>query len=249
MRYPYKRYPLATLLAASLLAPLGLFAQQTTVPKTIAEVSGSAPAQNQAPQSTARKTLTINPAEIQKPWSGDLDGMIERRFIRVLTVYSKTIYLIDKGVHYGTAVDYSRVLEDALNEKLAAEGKLKHKNLKVRVVLIPLHRDELLPALVAGKGDIIAANLTITPERQKLVDFTAAGMSNVSEVVVTGPDSPKLDSLADLSGKEAFVRKSSSYYEHLVELNKKFAAEQKPPVTLIEAPETLEDEDLLEMLD
>jgi len=44
------------------------------------------------------------------------------------------------------------------------------------------------------------------------------------------------------------VRKSSSYYEHLVELNKKFAAEQKPPVTLIDAPETLEDEDLLEML-
>jgi len=239
---------LATLLAASLLAPPGLFAQQTTVPKTIAEVSAPAPAQNQAPQSTARKTLTINPAEIQKPWSGDLDGMIERRFIRVLTVHSKTIYFADKGVHYGTAVDYSRVFEDALNKKLAAEGKLKHKNLKVRVVLIPLHRDELLPALVEGKGDIIAANLTITPERQKLVDFTAAGLSNVSEVVVTGPDSPKLDSLDDLSGKEAFVRKSSSYYEHLVELNKKFAAEQKPPVTLIDAPETLEDEDLLEML-
>jgi membrane-bound lytic murein transglycosylase MltF len=248
MRFLDKQHPLATLLAASLLAPLSLFAQQTTVPKSIAEVSGSAPAQNQAPQSTAGKTLTINPAEIQKPWSGDLDGMIERRFIRVLTVYSKTIYFADKGVHYGTAVDYSRVFEDALNKKLAAEGKLKHKNLKVRVVLIPLHRDELLPALVAGKGDIIAANLTITPERQKLVDFTAAGMSNVSEVVVTGPDSPKLDSLDDLSGKEAFVRKSSSYYEHLVELNKKFAAEQKPPVTLIEAPETLEDEDLLEML-
>jgi hypothetical protein len=57
--------------------------------------------------------------------------------------------------------------------------------------------------LVAGKGDIVTANLTITPERQKLVDFTAAGLGNVSEVVVTGPDSPKLDSLDDLSGKQA----------------------------------------------
>jgi membrane-bound lytic murein transglycosylase MltF len=45
-----------------------------------------------------------------------------------------------------------------------------------------------------------------------------------------------------------FVRKSSSYYESLVALNQKFAAAQKPPLTLQEAPETLEDEDLLEML-
>ena len=53
--------------------------------------------------------------------------------------------------------------------------QLKQKHLKVRVVFIPVRRDQLLPALAAGKGDIAAANLTITPERQKLVDFTAAG--------------------------------------------------------------------------
>jgi membrane-bound lytic murein transglycosylase MltF len=116
------------------------------------------------------------------------------------------------------------------------------------VVFVPLRRDDLLPALVAGRGDIVAANLTITPERQKLVDFTAAGLSDVKELVVTGPAPPKLASPDDLSGKEVFVRKSSSYYEHLVELNKRFAAEKKPPVKLKEAPGTLEDEDLLEML-
>jgi membrane-bound lytic murein transglycosylase MltF len=118
----------------------------------------------------------------------------------------------------------------------------------VRVVFIPVGRDQLLPALGAGKGDIAAANLTITPERQKLVDFTAAGMSNVSEVVVSGPSSPKIATLDDLAGKEFFVRKSSSYHDSLVALNKKFVAEKKPPVILREAPETLEDEDLLEML-
>ena len=74
-------------------------------------------------------------------------------------------------------------------------------------------------------------------------------MANVSEIVVSGPASPKIASLDDLSGKEVFVRKSSSYYESLVALNKKFAAAKKPPVKLKEAPETLEDEDLLEMLD
>jgi membrane-bound lytic murein transglycosylase MltF len=205
-------------------------------------------AQKPAAQKVAGGTLTVDPAQVQKPWTGDLDGMIERRMIRVLTVNSKTFYFLDKGVQRGTAVDAFHLLEDELNKKLAAEKKLKHKNLKVRVVFIPLRRDQLLPALVAGKGDIAAANLTITPERQNLVDFAAAAMSNVNEVVVAGPASPKIASLDDLSGKEVFVRRSSSYYESLVALNKRFVAGKKPPVTFKEAPETLEDEDLLEML-
>jgi membrane-bound lytic murein transglycosylase MltF len=212
-------------------------------------LSGNAAlAQEAAPQKAARETLTIDLAKVGKPWTGDLDGMIERRVIRVLTVYSKTIYFGDKGVQRGTAVDYARLFEEELNKKLAAEKKLKHKHLKVRAVFIPVRRNELLPGLVAGKGDIAAAYLTITPEQQKLVDFTAAGVSNVSEVVVSGPASPTVASLDDLSGKDVFVRKSSSDYESLVALNEKFAAEKKPPVTLKEAPETLEDEDLLEML-
>src|SRR5262249_17905506 len=41
--------------------------------------------------------LTVDPREIQKPWTGDLDGMLQRRIIRVLTVYSKTFYFTDKG--------------------------------------------------------------------------------------------------------------------------------------------------------
>ena len=214
-------------------------------------VSGNtALAQKPEPQKAARETLTIDLSDVQlaKPWTGDLDGMIERHAIRVLTVHSKTVYFLDKGVQRGIAVDYVRLFEKELNRKLAAEKKLKHKHLKMRMLFIPVDRDELLSDLVAGKGDIAAAHLTITPEQQKLVDFTAAGLSNVSEVVVSGPASPTVASLDDLSGKDVFVRKSSSYHESLVTLNEKFAAEKKPPVRLKEAPEALEDEDLLEML-
>jgi hypothetical protein len=57
----------------------------------------------------------------------------------------------------------------------------------------------------------------------------------LSAVVVSGPASPKIASLDDLAGQEIFVRKSSSYYESLVALNKKFAAAKKPPVKLKEA--------------
>src|SRR5688572_11470787 len=204
-----------------------------------APAAPAAPAEEPAAQEAADGTLTIDLEKQLKPWTGDLDGMVERRVIRVLTVNSKTSYFHDKGVQRGIVVEFYRVFEDELNKKLAGK-KLKDKNLKVRVFFIPMRRDQLLPALAAGKGDIVSANLTNTPERQKLVDFTSASLANVSEIVVSGPASPRIASLDDLSGQEIFVRKSSSYYESLVALNQKFAAAKKPPVTLKEAPETLE---------
>lgn len=215
---------------------------------SISLTGGAALAQNAPPPEAAGETLTLDPTALQKPWTGDLDGMIDRGYIRVLTVNSKTIHFLDKGVQRGTAVDFVRLFEEELNKKLAAEKKLRHKHLKVRAVFNPVRRDQLLPWIAAGKGDIAAAGLTITPERRKLVDFTTASMSNVSQVLVSGPASPKVASLDELSGKAVFVRKSSSTYESLVTLNKTFAAAKKPPVILQAAPEALEDEDLIEML-
>src|SRR5262245_22324019 len=126
-----------------------------------------------SPQMPSREQLTIAPDEAMKPWTGDLDGMIERGSIRVLTIYSKTFYFMDKGTQRGATYELFRLFEEDLNKKLAKEQKLKHKHLKVRVVFIPVARHDLLPALAAGKGDIAASNLTITGERQQLVDFSA----------------------------------------------------------------------------
>src|SRR5262249_473199 len=103
-------------------------------------------------------------------------------------------------------------------------------------------------ALIDGRADIAAASLTMTPERQKQVDFSLPVYRRVSEVVVTGPQSPTLTNIDDLSGKEVFVRKSSSYWEHLEQLNQRFKQAGKPPVKLKASPENLENDDLLEML-
>ena len=195
-----------------------------------------------------REQLSISPETVMKPWSGDLDGMIERRTIRVLTTYSKTFYYVDRGVQRGATSDMFRVFEDDLNKTLARDNRLKGKHLKLRVVFIPVARNELLPALAAGKGDIAAANLTITEERRKLVDFSIPAYPDVSEVVMSGPASPAVSRVDDLAGKTVFVRKSSSYYESLAALNRRFASEKKPSVILKDAPETLEDEDLIEMV-
>jgi membrane-bound lytic murein transglycosylase MltF len=193
----------------------------------------------QAPTDKGRLGLALT--EIVKPWTGDLDGMVGRRMIRVLTTYSKTQYFIDRGQPRGTAYDQGRLLEAALNERL------KTGNLTVAVQFIPLPRNELIPALLDGKGDIVMADLTITPERRQSVDFTDSWLAGVEEIVVTSPKGPAIESLDDLSGKSVFVRASSSYYQSLLELNRRFAAEGRTPVALVPAPEELEDEDLLEM--
>ena len=179
--------------------------------------------------------------EVSKPWTGDLDGMLERRMIRVLTTYSKTQYFIDRGTPRGTAYDQGKLLEDDLNKKIPSMA------LKISVQFVPLSRDELLPALNSGKGDIVMADLTVTAEREKVVDFTDPWIGGVDEIVVTSPNSPAVAAVDDLSGRDVFVRESSSYYGSLVALNERLTAQGKPPVKLTKAPEELEDEDLLEM--
>jgi membrane-bound lytic murein transglycosylase MltF len=115
-------------------------------------------------------------------------------------------------------------------------------------MFVPVSRDRLLPGLLEGRGDIAAANLTITPARQALVDFADPFATGISEIVVTGPASPRLGSLNDLAGQEVFVRRTSSYHESLVGLNARFRQAGLREVVLVPAPENLEDEDLLEML-
>ena len=93
-----------------------------------------------------------------------------------------------------------------------------------------------------------AANLTITPARQKVVDFSLPVASDIRELVVTAPNEPPVNAPEDLSGRKVHVRKSSSYYESLTTLNASLRKAGKPPVEIVPANEPLEDEDLLEMV-
>jgi membrane-bound lytic murein transglycosylase MltF len=210
----------------------------------------AAPAFAQAPKvpTAPREDLTIDPTTITQSWKGDLDQMVERRIVRVLVVPSKTFYFNDKGTQRGITYDAFQLVERELQKRIDQDTKLKRKHLKMKFFYVSVSRDEIFTALAEGKGDIAAANLSITPSRETLVDFAKPHLNGVREVVLTGPASPALSTLDDLAGKEVFVRKSSSYYESLVTLNTRFAAENKPLIKLREAPEELEDEDLIEML-
>jgi membrane-bound lytic murein transglycosylase MltF len=177
-----------------------------------------------------------------KTWAGDWDGMITRNKVRVLVPFSKTFYFLDGGRQRGLTYDLMKIFEKQINEGL------KRKTVKVQFVFIPVDRDELIPDLLNGVGDIATGALTITPERKKLIDFSEPFLTNVREIIVTGPSSPTLSSRDDLAGKTIHVRKSSSFYEHLVRLNASFKTAGKPEITLVPTEENLEDEDLLEMV-
>ena len=204
-------------------------------------IAGRGSAQEETTPSTSPEKIGL-PFEIKK-WTGDFDDMVKRRVIRALVVYSKTYYFVDKGVQRGTAYEALKAFEDEINKKLKTKAKDR-----VHVMFITVPRDDLIPGLLEGRGDVAAAGLTITPEREKLAAFSAPLWDDVSEIPVTAPDGPQLSSAEDLSGQEVFARKSSSYWEHLERLNERFAKEGKPPVILRASPESLEDEDILEMV-
>ena len=177
-----------------------------------------------------------------KPWLGDFDGMLERRVIRVLVPYSRTLYFNDKGAQRGLVADSLKDFELYLNKKL------KLKSRPISVVALPTTREQLLPGLLEGRGDIAAGNLTVTAERATRVEFSAPNRRNVVEIVVTGPASPALASLEDLAGQEVHVRRSSSYYDSLSRLNRRLRGLGKPEMKLTLVPEALEDEDMMDMV-
>jgi membrane-bound lytic murein transglycosylase MltF len=180
---------------------------------------------------------------VQQPWKGDLDGMVERGFLRILVAYNPLFISYDGLEQRGLAVELSHEFEKHLRKEL---GK-KARNLNVVLVVVP--RDELIPALLAGRGDIVAANLTITPERERLVAFGLPNFTGVSELVVTGPAAPDVRSFDDLVLVGLHIRRSSSYFEHVSSLNEQRTEAAKKPVPVDPADERLEDYDLLEMVD
>ena len=176
------------------------------------------------------------------PQFGDLDTMVERRAIRVLTVYGPGRFFLRDGPR-GTVQEYADKLQKVVNEAF------KTGLLTVQVPVIPVARDQLFPALQAGYGDIVMAGTTITDNRQVGVDFTNPVSKPLKEVLITGPSAPRLGSLADLSDQTVYLRLSSSYAESVRKLSQTLVEQGQAPIRIEAVDESLEDEDLIEMVD
>jgi membrane-bound lytic murein transglycosylase MltF len=171
--------------------------------------------------------------------------MLERRMIRVLVPYSRTLYFVDKGHERGITAELVRDFERYLNKKYAKQlGKRP-----LTVYLVVTTRDKLLTGVAEGLGDIAAGNITATDERRRIVDFLVPeGGKPVQELVISGPSAPQIASLDELSGRTIHVRKATSYLESVRVLNERLGKSGKAPAKVVELPAALEDEDVLEML-
>ena len=176
-------------------------------------------------------------------WTGDWDEIRKHNVLRMLVVYSKTSFFYDRARPGGLNAALAQELELYLNRK--HKTRLK----KIQVAVLPVTPDQLLPYLNAGMGDIIAASVFVTPEREKIVDFTQPILTDAQLIVVTNKDAPPITSLQDLSGKRIVANKTRLPYQLLLDESQKLKQAGKPGINIVESDPQLLDEDLLEMTD
>jgi membrane-bound lytic murein transglycosylase MltF len=164
-----------------------------------------------------------------------------KRSIRVLVNYNATNYFIIKGKQAGLEYELMNSFEKSLNKGHSADKK-------IHFIFISLPFDQLIPALLNGQGDIIAAGMTITPERSAKIAFSNPYRTNISEVTVRHRDAEKLENADQLAGKTVHVVRGSSYFSHLQQLNNRFKKEKKSAINIIQTDKSLVSEDILQMV-
>lgn len=174
--------------------------------------------------------------------TGDLSVMKERKVVRALVTISKTDFFIYNGQPKGLQAEFLHQYEKALNKGVS------RRELMMRVAFVPVPFSELIPALNEGKGDIAAALLTITPEREQQVNFISSHRWTVNEVLVTNRSVEGIISINDLAGCSVYVLRGSSYVEHLEKLNEEFISKKMAEVLIVEADANLLSEDIIELV-
>ncbi len=161
---------------------------------------------------------------VRLPQPGDLESILQKRELRALVVYERGFYFLDRGSQYGILVNQLQGFERWLNNIYLAKEKVK-----LKVVYIPVRQDKLLDYLAEGRGDLVAATMTVTPTRREQVAFSRPLISSIEEWVVSQNSLPAFNRITQLSGRRVWVRASSSYYESLRQLNWLFRELGLPP--------------------
>jgi membrane-bound lytic murein transglycosylase MltF len=229
--------------AAESIAASAPTAQSVANSSASTEVGQSTADDDQQSLSSLDELLPDALSELTQPWQGDLDGMVERRVIRVLVVGGGPMFFYHLGKPRGIVTEMLVELQKQINTKL------KRRIDQVEIIPMPVSRDKLIPALVNGSADLVAADLSVTAERTALVDSSLPFAKNIDEVVVFAPGKgTNVRTIDDLAGQSVYVRESSSYFEHLGVLNEQFVARALEPIEIVKANEYLRPQDILEML-
>ena len=163
----------------------------------------------------------------QQPiFTGDLDAIKKRKTLRLLTRNNAASYFLWRGELLGFEYELARAFAR------------KHQ-LRLEVIVAPSH-EALIPMLKEGKGDLIAAFMTVTDERKKQGVAFSRPHHYASEILVTRDSDNRLEQPEDLRGRSVHVRRSSAYWDTLQSLKSKGIE-----FDIVEAPETVETEELI----
>ncbi len=133
------------------------------------------------------------------------------------------------------------------HEKTPNAGRSK-SDIEIKTAFAPVSFDRLVPSLLEGKGDLIAAMMTITPEREEQVDFVSAKRLSGDEVVVTTRSAEAVESLQDLFDRSVYVLRGSSHLSRLRQISKALVGQDLEPIEIVESDPNLVFEDILELV-
>ena len=176
-------------------------------------------------------------------YPASLETVLETRFLRVLTSRNAFDFFLNEGERGGYQYEMVRGFTRFLNER----HERPPSSPPIQFELIPVDDDQLIPLLLEGAGDLIAARLTITPTRAEQVAFSKPYQS-VDERVVAHDQAPPLERLDQLSGRTVAVRASSSFAESLAGLDRTLAEAGFPPVAVFRVDGGLETERIVELV-
>src|SRR5258706_5956733 len=225
----------ATRLLACLLLACAAHAQDTDKGVPLNPTQGQGPAeadsaQSEAGEDPAREGI-VSRASARPDHPRTLEEIVKSGYLRVLTRNNDTSFFIYRGHRMG--FDYE------IGKKLA-------QSLGIRVdMIITQSWAEMVPALLKGEGDVIAAEVTVTDERKKEVLF-AEPWGHTREVIVWKDGTAPLKSAEELAGKIVHVRRTSTYFGSLQALNAKLTAAGKPEISITPVAEDWETDTVLE---
>ncbi|GAL04197.1 transglycosylase Slt family [Photobacterium aphoticum] len=172
-------------------------------------------------------------------YTGDLPVMQEHGTIRVLVAADLGFYYLDRGRPKGMTSEMLLLFEQFV---------LAQTQQHLRIQIIPVPRDQLLPRLIAGFGDIAAANLTITAKREQQVTFSTPIIKDIQELFITHAMEDPITNINQLSEKSVWVRASSSYYQSVRRINQQLTDAGREPMYVHFLEETLQDYEMLRMI-
>ncbi|MDP8206887.1 MAG: transporter substrate-binding domain-containing protein [Candidatus Electryonea clarkiae] len=173
--------------------------------------------------------------------SRDLADIKESGKLVALTGYSATSYFIYRGQPMG----FEYELLQRLGKHLGVEVEIK----------VTRDMDKVFDMLNNGEGDIIASGMARTKDRMEKADFTLPYIMVKQVLVQRKPDNWRKMKLHEIEksfirnpvylvGEQVHVRKESSYYKRLKNLEEEIGGD----IGIVETPGNLSTEELIRMV-